>query len=75
MCTGAISYELHYLLLGTLHRDAANKEVFKSRAVRGLLSKDLPLASRSWGGGVAALPLHQVQLISLFPQFLDDKCV
>ncbi|CAM9134785.1 unnamed protein product, partial [Hapterophycus canaliculatus] len=38
--------------------DAANKEVFKSRAARGLLSKDLPLASRAWAGGPAARPLH-----------------
>lgn len=42
-------------------RDAANKEVFKSRAARGLLSKDLPLASRAWAGGAAARPLHLVR--------------
>eukprot|EP00752_Nemacystus_decipiens_P008742 g7803.t1 len=39
--------------------DAANKEVFNSRAARGLLSRDLPLASRAWTGGAAAQPLHQ----------------
>lgn len=41
-------------------RDAANKEVFNSRAARDLLSRDLPLASRAWTGGAAAQPLHQV---------------
>lgn len=44
-------------------RDAANKEVFKSRAARGLLSKDLPLASRAWVGGAAARPLHLVRFV------------
>eukprot|EP00903_Cladosiphon_okamuranus_P006864 g6685.t1 len=39
--------------------DAANKEVFNSRAARGLLSRDLPLVSRAWTGGAAAQPLHQ----------------
>ncbi|CAM9281713.1 unnamed protein product [Scytosiphon promiscuus] len=55
-CTAFLNFEQE---AGSLEDwDAANKEVFKSRAARGLLSKDLPLASRAWVGGAAARPLH-----------------
>ncbi|CBN77067.1 Sart3 protein [Ectocarpus siliculosus] len=56
-CTAYLNFEEE---IGSLEDwDAANKGVFNSRASRGLLSRDLPLASRSWAGGVAARPLHQ----------------
>lgn len=43
-------------------RDAANKQVFNSRTARGRLGKDLPPTSRTWTGGEAARPVHQVKM-------------